>query len=397
MITDPYPHQVEGAKEVIAKLKAYALCYLAWEERTGKTLTAVLAIEELKVKTVLVITKKTALAGWKEALTYPHKKIYTVINYHQLKNISRKHDMIVLDEAHNYISGIPKPSEMCKLVARHTSRKPILFLSATPCAQGPAQLYHQFRCSTWTPWKRYATFYKWHKVYGKPYKAWLYEKEVPKYDRTHDSKVWADVSKFFIFKTRKELGFEHEPEDKVHYVELDEDTKFVYNAIVKDKVYKFLCGAFLIGDTVTKIRYALHMLEGGGVKIDDEYIVLGNTEKIDYIKKMWGDSKDLVIMYNFKVEKIKLEAHFKNARILQATTFAEGVDLHEYKNMVIYSQDYSTARHTQRRARQANKKRKEEIIIHFLLVKNGLSEAVYTTVSINKKNYVDSMYENRRL
>ena len=84
---------------------------------------------------------------------------------------------------------------------------------------------------------------------------------------------------------------------------------------------------------------------------------------------------------------------FKQAKLLQATSYAEGVDLHQYKHLVIYSQDFSTARHTQRRARQANKNRKEAIIVHFLLVKGGISERVYKTVSINKKNFVDTVFE----
>ena len=60
--------------------------------------------------------------------------------------------------------------------------------------------------------------------------------------------------------------------------------------------------------------------------------------------------------------------------------------------MIIYSQDFSTARHTPRRARQANKNRKDEILVHYLLVKKAISEQVYDTVSVNKTNFVDSTY-----
>ena len=102
-------------------------------------------------------------------------------------------------------------------------------------------------------------------------------------------------------------------------------------------------------------------------------------------------------MYNYKAEETKLQKRFQNAKLLQATSYAEGVDLHEYSDLVIYSQDFSTARHTQRRARQANKNRSEPIHVHFLLVKGGISEQVYKTVSINKKNYVDSVFERKRL
>ena len=67
------------------------------------------------------------------------------------------------------------------------------------------------------------------------------------------------------------------------------------------------------------------------------------------------------------------------------------------KHLIIYSQDFSTARHTQRRARQANMNRDEPIIVHYLLVKGGISEQVYNTVTINKTNYVDLLFERKEL
>jgi len=102
-------------------------------------------------------------------------------------------------------------------------------------------------------------------------------------------------------------------------------------------------------------------------------------------------------MYNYIAEGIKLRHWFKNATILQATSYAEGVDLHHIEHLIIYSQDFSTARHTQRRARQAAKDREWPITVHFLLVKGGISEQVYKTVSINKRNYVDSMFTKEKL
>jgi len=73
------------------------------------------------------------------------------------------------------------------------------------------------------------------------------------------------------------------------------------------------------------------------------------------------------------------------------------VDLSAYRHLIIYSQDFSTARHSQRRARQANKKRDTAIKVHFYLVKGAISEQVYKTVSINKTNFVDSVFIKERL
>jgi hypothetical protein len=101
----------------------------------------------------------------------------------------------------------------------------------------------------------------------------------------------------------------------------------------------------------------------------------------------------MVIMYQYIAEGQKLRASFKNALILQGTSFAEGIDLHAYKHLIIYSQDFSTARHTQRRARQANLNRLEPIKVHYILVKGGISSNVYKSVSVNKKNFVDTVFE----
>ena len=112
---------------------------------------------------------------------------------------------------------------------------------------------------------------------------------------------------------------------------------------------------------------------------------------------MFGDTDNLVIMYHFKQELIKLKQFFTEALLLQATSYSEGVDLHKYDNLVIYSQDYSSARHTQRRCRQCNHNRTAPITIHHILVKDGTSEQVYKIVCVNKTNFVDSVFKRVKL
>lgn len=395
----PWDYQDELSDLGLAILRKHFLLYLSMEERTGKSLTAILVAEKSLACNVLIVTKKgKPLQGWVDTLAaYKHLNLYEVVNYHSVdKAGDPDYDLIILDEAHNYISSYPKPNTIWKKVRRYTKNKPIIYLSATPHAQGYQMLYNQFALSSWSPWRRFKDFYAWFKEYGKPYTLEINSIEVNQYDQTKEDKILADVSKYFISKTRKELGFEHEPRDKLHYIELTDKTKALYNKIVKDAIL-YLPEGPLVCDTKSKMRYALHQLEGGTCKIDDEYHVFDNTEKIEYIKKAWGDTEDLVIMYNYKPELDKLSAAFKKAKLLQATTNAEGIDLYQHKHLVIYSQDFSTARHTQRRARQANKERDEPITVHFLLVKGAISEDVYQTVSVNKKNFVDSVFKRRKL
>lgn len=402
----PYDYQIELAEQCYEVLRRHMIVYLAGEERVGKTIPSILVAEMCEnVNSVLVITKKKALKGWHETLSaLPHTKKFNVTNYHQAHKFG-KHDLLILDEAHNYIAGYPKQSEMHKKIQWIAQQTPIIYLSATPHAQGYQMLYHQFAMSSWSPWRRYRDFYHWFADYGIPSTAWYHNRQVPVYTKTQEEKVREDVDHFFVVTTRKEQNFPHEPVDKLHYFELDEDTKAVYNALMKDKYYEFrefeqTC------DTPMKLRTSLHMLEGGVAKTTEitlkadgtpkltpKYWILDNTEKIDYIKKHWGDTKDLVIFYHYIAEGQKLRQHFKNATILQAVSYAEGIDLAHIDNIVVYSQDFSTAKHTQRRARQAAKHRDKPITVHFLLVKKAVSEQVYNTVAINKVNFVDSRFD----
>lgn len=394
----PRPEQQVKSDLGLNILRENGIVYYAMEERTGKTITALLTVEKSKAERCLIITKKKALDGWNETLaSLDTTKHYTVTNYHQAhKQPGYNFDVVILDESHNYISSFPKPGKIWKELKPICFNKPIIYVSATPHAQGPQMLYHQFALSAYSPWYKHTDFYKWFQMYGYPYTKEINRIKVPQYDRCNAELIKGCVEHLFVTGTRAELGFEHEPEDQRHYIELASNTKAVYNKIVNDQYVKLSVGE-LVCDSVSKLRTSLHQLEGGTMRIDNKPHVLSNTEKVDYILAKFGDTEELVIMYNFQAEANKLAKYFKKAAILQATSFAEGVDLHKYKHLVIYSQDYSTARHSQRRARQCNKLRDEPIIVHYILVKKAISHQVYKTVSLNKKNYVDSVYEGAML
>lgn len=395
------------------------IVYLAMEERTGKSLTALLIAEGIEVRSILIITKKKALKGWQELLAqYKTDKDFVLMNYHQAWKAIGTYDLVILDESHNYLSAYPKigaTAEQLKVqrkkgnpnkniydaVKKLTFQKPIIYLSATPYAQGPQLLYHQLALSSWTPF-RYTNFYNWFRAFGISYQIEVRGRKVNQYDRCKSDLVVQMCEHFFITKTRKELGFEFDPVDKLHYIPLAPDTRAIYNELLEHKLVDLdEYHEPLVCDTVMKLRTSLHMLEGGVAKIDflgkANYLILSNYEKIWYIKKHFGDKKSMVIMYNYKAELTKLQSQFKKATLLQATSYAEGVDLSHYDDLLIYSQDFSTARHTQRRARQCNKQRTKPITIHYLLVKGGLSEQVYKTVSVNKKNFVDSVFIEEKL
>lgn len=396
----PKPHQLIMAEQTLYTIRSYKLAYLVGEERTGKTLSSLIVAQRMtEVDMVIVITKKQALDGWHDTVAkYPIGKPVIVTNYHQIHKITKPspNTLVIVDEAHAYISGYPKRSKMWSTLKALCTNLFVLFSSATPHAQGYVQLFNQLAISSFSPWKRYIDFYKWHNEYGKAYTIKVQGRDMNQYDRVDDERIIHETKHLFITMTRAEAGFEHEPEDILHFIELNPVTKEVYNELMEHKVVEFYAG-LLVCETTSKLRPALHMLEGGVTKIENNYLQLKNSEKIDYILKHFGDNENVVIMYNYIAEGHKLAAVFKKAQLRHATTFAEGVDLSMYEHLIIYSMNFSTSKHSQRRARQANINRETPIKVHFLLVKNAVSHQVYKTVALNKRNFVDSVFKQEYL
>jgi hypothetical protein len=394
----PDAHQESISDEAVPILSKYGLVYFAMEERTRKTLTSILTLEKIPaVKRVLVITTKKALKGWKTTIdAYSPSIEITYTNYHQVSKVVGSFDAAILDESHKYISAFPKRKVMWKEVYKKVYGLPIIFMSATPRAQGTQLLYNQLALSKWSPWKHFKNGYRWFDEYGVSDKIHTPYGLKETYKKCDNERAWSNIRHLFITYTRKELGFPYEPDDVLHYVELSEETKLLYNNAVSNGILE-VKGHVIPLDSPMKERTALHMLEGGVAKDGDDYIVLDNREKIDAILDTYGDNENVVIMYLFKAEYTKLSAVFKKATLLQIISNAEGVDLSKFTWMVVYSQNYSTATFSQFRARQADKERKIPIKVPFMTVKNAISEQVYGTVSINKTNFVDSTYEKKEL
>jgi hypothetical protein len=387
-------------------IRRYNLVYLAAQERVGKSLPALIVASQLNKSSVLIFSTKKALIGWQKLIeTYLLTNkgvIYELSTYQSAhKVILTDCDIIILDEAHALISGYPKRSKTWKKIHQFTVNKPLIFISATPHAQGGQLLYNQFALSNWSPWKKYKNFYAWYQDYAKLTIKGDFKRKFFRglsaidYTAVQNDRIFAKVEKYFVRATRKEADLKFEPKDQLHFIKLSKPVRDSYNYLIKHKVLVFILNNKIYTvrcDTVTKLRLALHMLEGGTLKIEKDYLILSNDEKIRYIHNKWGDLTSLIIMYHYKAEGKKLRANFKNAAILQATSNAEGIDLYQYDNLVIYSQDFSTARYSQRRARQVNKLRKKPIAVHFLLVKDAISQQVYNTVAINKQNFIDSRF-----
>lgn len=406
MAVDLFSYQKELALNVVEKLNEYNLAYLAAEERVGKTFVALECIRLLNYKSVLIVSKKNALPDFESSIIkffegLEFKPHTTLINYESLHKIDKglKFDFVVVDEAHHALSKYATPSKSARLLQSLVYELPVLFMSATPCGQSRAQLFHQLNVSKFSPFDKYKNFYEWFREFGIPKYIWRSGRQVIVYDDIREDLMSPIFEKYFISFSRKQAGFEFAPNDKLHYIEVPKIVEQTYKALEKDDIL-YLPNSpskrTYTPDNITKQLKLLHQLEGGAVKLDnDEVVYLGGefNFKIDYIKKTFGDVDSLVIFYEYIAEGELLRNNFQKALILQGTSFAEGIDLSHMETLVIYSQNFSSSKYTQRRARQCNKFRDKEIEVHFLLCKGFISDLVYDCVANKHKNFTSSIYE----
>lgn len=391
-----YPHQNTLFNKSFPILKKYNLVYLACEERVGKSLVALKLVEEYFSDVAfkcLIITKKKAVCGWETFLGGDSR--FEVVNFEALTKIkhrSGEFSFAIVDEAHHALGGFPRPPQTSKRVQMFCYDLPIIFCSATPCAQTYASLFHQLNITKFSPWDKYPSFYAWFEEWGIPTTQRVTGGlQVKKYDVIKIEGVRPVLDKFFVFMTREEAGFKVHPNDKLHFVELRSETKerireLVKNRNLEDPKYR--------ADSPGKLLKALHQIEGGTLKLGDKLTWFAESfEKVDYVLRVFGDKPDMVIFHEYIAEGLVLRNRFQKAEILQASTFAEGVDLSHKKTLIVYSQNFSASKYIQRRARQCNRNRKDDIVVHFLLCRNLISDQVYDCVTNKHKNFTLSLYK----
>lgn len=404
----PYPHQTEKAEACWAILKDKGYVYLAGKPRSGKTLTALLIAEKSQlISNVLILTKKAAISGWQKFLdSVPLEHTYYVTNYEQvgkwdsvkkranLKLNPKDYQLVIIDESHN-LGTVGKPSGRYKTIKSLCYQLPHIHLSGTAIVETPNSIYHQMSISKWTPFK-HKNFYAFFRQFGIPYTIKITGVDRPQYDKFKPELLQA-IDEFTVYMTQEEAGISKDVQavDKLHYIELGAETKKLYNKLQKDMIIK-VDDYDLVCDTTMKLRTSLHMVESGVAKVDDKYLFLGNTEKIDYIKKEFGDEKNIGIMCHFVGERSLLSRHFVHSKIYSSTSHAEGVDLSHLKHFIILSSGYSGSKFIQRRDRIVNINGSNTTTVHHLLVKKAISEQVYKKCS-KKEDFNNSTYMRESL
>ena len=215
------------------------------------------------------------------------------------------------------------------------------------------------------------------------------------------------VNPFKINYTQVSAGFKTQTEEKVLYVELNEQTKNLIKRLKRDRVVEG-DGEIILGDTGVKLMSKIHQLCSGTVKFESGNAMTVDFSKVHFIKKYF-DNKKIAIFYKFTQEYKALKEiygdeltndleEFKNTDkciALQIVAGREGVSLKEAEALVYYNIDFSATSYFQSRDRMTTKERLYNKI-YWIFSNKGIENDIYKAV-VKKKDYTLSHFKRDSL
>jgi len=382
--------------------------YLSMEVRTGKTLTALSALDCAGgVASVLFVTKKKAIEGIKKdynALAPSYKCDF--INYESLhKIVDICYDAIVFDEAHG-MGAFPKPSlraiEARRLV--HHCDPYVIFLSGTPSPESYSQMYHQMWILGYRSPFAEPTFYKWAHSYVKIWERMINGFRVHDYSNGIQEKIMAEVKPYMISYTQNEAGFTSKVNEHVLKVRMSDTTYRIADKLKRDLLFEGKDDVIL-ADTPVKLMQKLHQIYSGTVILESGKSIVLDKTKAEFIKERFA-GKRIAVFYKFQEELKCLLSVFQedmttdlgkfhagecNNFAIQIVTGREGISLKEADFLVYYNIDFSATSYWQSRDRLTTMDRLENNV-YWIFAEDGIEEKIYKVVQ-QKKPYTVSHFK----
>lgn len=396
-------YQIRISDEAKDILKQFGLVYLAMEPRTGKTLTSIVTAYKAGAKKVLFVTKKKAIDDIiEQAKSLGYEMQIVVTNYEQLHKYDKKWDLVIVDEAHS-IGAFPMKSNRCEELKRICVDTPIIYLSGTPSPESYSQLYHQFFISSFNPFKKWPTFYKWAHEFVAIKKMMINGQSFNDYKNADYQKIKEHCAHLFISFTQEEAGFSSFVDEEIHYVKMLDSTNRLAAKLKADRVVENATGDKIVAETAVKLMQKLHQIYSGTVIIDEperESRVIDQS-KVYYIKEKFNKYPKIAIFYKFKAEYVSLymlfdkpiftdALEFENARegifLSQIVSGREGINLQSADALIMYNIDFSATSYWQARARIQTKDKTKECKVHWIFSVGGIEEKIHKAVS-EKRNY----------
>ncbi len=396
-------YQIELSNKGAEILKRLKIVYLAMEVRTGKTLTSLEIAKLYGAKNVLFLTKKKAIQSILNdynAMQYSYNIV--VINNESVHTINPKLFDLVISDEHHRNAAFPKPNKVTKYIREHFGHLPMIFLSGTPTPENYSQIFHQFWCSCYSPFRE-INFYKWANNYVTKGTIYTSYGQAIDYSKAKQEIIKPIIDRYMITFTQKEAGFETEVNENVLHVEMNPKIYELAKRLRKDRVIEGKAEVIL-ADTGVKLMSKLHQLYSGTCKFES-----GNAATLDLTKALFIANHfkgvKIAIFYKFKQEYEALKEVFgellttdlevfnstDKCIALQIVSGREGISLKAAKYLVYYNIDFSAVSYWQSRDRLTTMERKTNDV-YWIFTKGGIEENIYKSV-LNKKDYTLSIFK----
>jgi len=402
-------YQERISNEAAQLLQRCHIAYLAMECRCGKSLTAMAAAEKYNARSVLWLTKKKAIASIRsdyEALKGSGGCSFAVevLNYESAHKHTIKPDLVMLDEAHS-LAAYPKPSSRTKVVRDLCKGLPIIYLSGTPTPEGYSQIYHQFWCSSFSPFSLYSTFYKWAHDYVNIKQKKVNGFMLNDYSHAYEQKIMLRCGHLFLRFSQHDAGFSTNIIERTLVVPMSNQTREYLQAMKRQSIVE-IDGKYVLGDTAAKKMSKMHQLSSGTIITEEGEHIVTDTSKADYIKAHFTGR--VAIFYVYQSEADLLHDAFPNwtdvpevfqsdpskTFISQVRRAREGVRLDKADNLIFFNLEYSYLSYEQGKNRLVSKERTTAAPVFFLQSDCGIEKYILDAVH-DKKDFTASYYARK--
>ena len=395
-------YQQEISTQAADILHQHKLVYLAMEVRTGKTITAMEVARKYGATKILFVTKKKAISSIQsDVLHFPTLEIMAT-NYESLHKVTGDYDLIIADEAHG-LGAFPKPSQRTKDLKQIARNKPIIFLSGTPSPESFSQLYHQLFVSSFSPFDKYSTFYKWANDYVIKKTKHVFNRQMNDYSQARKELIDKQTKHLFISFSQEQAGFDVSITEKVLTVPMHRMLELI-KTLHTDKLLN-LNDRHVLADTAIKEMTKIQQLCGGSVLDENREAIILDYSKAEFIRDNFKCQK-IAVFYKFKSEydilnKILPKCTTNPEEFQQSSdkTFLgqfqssrEGIRLDTADAILFYSIDFSYLSYEQGKNRIVSKERTKEAVLYWIFCEGGIEEKILKKVR-NKENYTSSYFE----
>lgn len=393
----------EAARMDLARHRGF---YLAMEVRTGKTLTALEAMNYGAFRKVLFITKLKAM----ESIKSDYAKLepcYTleVVHYEAVHKVTASDfDGIIIDEAHR-MGAFPKASKTqghVKDIVERCEGVSVGLLSGTPSPESYSQLFHQFQLIPNNPWDKYKTFYKWAEVYVRVTQKFVgHGNKVNDYSDANQFLVMGDVDHYFHRYTQEAAGFDNQVKEHILTVPMQPRTYKIAEQLTKDLV---VVGKehTILADTGVKLQSKLHQIYSGTVKFECGVSTIIDRSKAEFIRKHFAGQR-IAIFYKFKAEYDLLRDVFPHSTdspeaftaddtltfLGQFQSAREGVNLSCADALVFYNIDFSALSYWQAKDRMSSLTRTKDNNVYWVFSEGGIEAKIHKAVEAKRSYTAD--------